>query len=66
LLCTKCIVGIGKGSLKNSNWGYAHADRFVVLTEGLDMFRLWAVVTDGKINLPGNLFYGKSFGWMVA
>jgi hypothetical protein len=37
-----------KKNLKYSNWGYACADGFIVLAEGLDMFRLGATATGGK------------------
>jgi hypothetical protein len=43
----------------NCNRGYAYANGFVVLAEGLDLFRLWRVATGGKINLSGNLFFMK-------
>jgi len=36
-----------KRSLRYSNWGYAYANGFVVLAEGLDMFRL------GLLSLAG-------------
>jgi len=44
----KRIAGTGKQSLMNSNWRYTYANGFVVLAEGLDMFRLGAIATGGK------------------
>jgi hypothetical protein len=55
----KCIAGIGRESLKNCNWGYAYCNGFVFLAEGLDMFRLGAIVTDRKVNLSGNFPFMK-------
>jgi hypothetical protein len=39
---------------------------FLVLAEGLDMFRLGATASDMKMNLPCNLCLTKMtvFGWM--
>jgi len=42
-----------------SDWGYAHANGFVVLSESLYMFRLRAVATGEKMNPSGNLFFTK-------
>jgi hypothetical protein len=33
----------------NSSWGYAYANGFVVLAEGLDMFRLGDIATGGNM-----------------
>jgi hypothetical protein len=41
----------------NYNWGHAYGNRFVVLAEGLDMFRLGAFGTGGNMNPSGNLFF---------
>jgi hypothetical protein len=30
----KCIAGIGKGNLKNSNWEYAYTNGFVAISLG--------------------------------
>jgi hypothetical protein len=43
-----------KRNLKYGNWGYACAKGFVVLAEGLVMFRPGAVATSVKINPSGN------------
>jgi hypothetical protein len=48
------IAGTGKQSLMKSNWGCVYANGFVVLSEGLYMFRLGAVVTGGNINQSRN------------
>jgi hypothetical protein len=47
-------------NLKYSNWGYAYANGIVVLAEGLDMFRLRAIATGGKVNPTGNLSFTKT------
>jgi hypothetical protein len=47
------IAGTGKQSLMKSNWRFAYANGFVVLAEGLYMFRLGAV-TGGNINPSRN------------
>jgi hypothetical protein len=53
-------------NFKFSNWGYAYANEFDVLTEGLDMFSLGAIVTGGNMNPSGNLAFKKItlVGWM--
>jgi hypothetical protein len=55
-----------KRNLKYSNWGYAYGNGFVVLAEGLDMFRLGAIATGGNMNTSGNLSFTKRslVGWM--
>lgn len=57
---TKRIPGPGKGR------GYACANSFVVLSEGLDMCRLGAVTTGRKMNPLGNSSFTKRVlvGWM--
>jgi hypothetical protein len=47
-----------------SNWGYAYANCFV-LVEVLNIFRLAAIVTGGKMNPSGNLSFTKRIyvGW---
>jgi len=67
----KCITGIGKGSLKNSKWGFAYAGRFDILAEGHVMFRLGATASGRKMNLSGNLSFTKRtlkfrVFWLVA
>jgi hypothetical protein len=42
------IAGTGKQSLVNHNWGRAYANVFVVLAEGLDIFRPGAIATGGR------------------
>jgi hypothetical protein len=44
-----------KRNHRYSNWGYAYANGFVVLAEGLDMFRLVTVATGGNIKPSDNL-----------
>jgi hypothetical protein len=51
-----------KTNLRYNNWGYAHANEFGVLAEGLDMSRLWAIVTGENMNPSGNLSFTKR--WM--
>jgi hypothetical protein len=50
----------------NSNWGYAYGKGFVVLAEGLDVFRLRAIDTGWERNQPGNLSFTKGIlvEWM--
>jgi hypothetical protein len=62
----KRIGAIGKQSFMNCNWGYAYAEGFVVLAEGLYMLRLGANCTCGKMNQSGNLSFTKRalVGWM--
>jgi hypothetical protein len=44
--------------------GYVYANGFVVLTEVLDMFRLWAVANGGNLNPSGNLSFTEgTFVW---
>jgi hypothetical protein len=59
LLRTKHVAAIGKQILMNSIWEYAYAKVFVVLAEGLDMFRLRANATGGRIIPPGNSTFTK-------
>jgi hypothetical protein len=40
-----------KSGPKTSNWGYAYDNGFVVLAEGLDMFKLGVIATGGNMNL---------------
>jgi hypothetical protein len=40
----KRIAGIGKGTLKHSNWKYDYTNGFVVLAYDLEMFSLGALV----------------------
>jgi hypothetical protein len=37
---------------------------FVVLAEGLNIFRLGAIATGGRRLRPGNLSFAKITGWM--
>jgi hypothetical protein len=64
----KRIAGIGKGTIVRPTvtGGIAYANGFVVLAEGLDMFRLGAVATGGNMNLSGNLSFTKInlVGWI--
>jgi hypothetical protein len=55
-----------RNNVKCGNWRYAYASGFVVLAEGLDMFRIGAIVTDGNMNTSGNLSFKKIslVGWM--
>jgi hypothetical protein len=46
-------------SLKCSKWGYAYTNGLIVLVYGLDMFRLGAIVTGGKMNTSANLSFTK-------
>jgi hypothetical protein len=46
----------------NYNWGHAYANGLVVLTEGLDVFRLEAVATGGKVKPSDNVLYENNFG----
>jgi hypothetical protein len=51
--------------VKYSNWGYAYANGFVVLGEGLDMLILGAIATGGKMFPSANLSFMKRtlLGW---
>jgi hypothetical protein len=61
----KHIAGIEKGTMYN-NGGYAYTNRFVVLAEGLDMFRLGAIAAGGNPNPSCNLSCMKRtlVGWL--
>jgi hypothetical protein len=48
-LLKKRIAGTGKQSLMSSNWTCTYANGFVVLAEGLDMFRQGAITIGGKL-----------------
>jgi hypothetical protein len=61
-LRTKRIFGFGKESINNSNWEYAYANGFVVSAECLDVLRLGAIFTGGKINPSDN--FGQNFDCM--
>jgi hypothetical protein len=52
----KRIAEIGKQSFIIYNWG-CHANGIVVLVEGLDMIRLGAVATGGRMIPSGNLSF---------
>jgi hypothetical protein len=43
----------------NYNWQCAYANRIVVLAEGLDVFRLWAIVTGGRMIPSDNFSFAK-------
>jgi hypothetical protein len=58
-LRTKRIAAIGKLCLINCNLGCAYANRIVVLAEGLDMFRLGAIATVGRMIPSGNFSFTK-------
>jgi hypothetical protein len=62
----KCTAAVDKESLKHSNWGYAYANGFVVLSEGLHMFNLRAIATGANIDPSGNLSTTKRtfVGWL--
>jgi hypothetical protein len=51
--------------VKYSNWGYAYANGFVALGEGLDVFILGAIATGGKMVSSANLSFMKItlLGW---
>jgi hypothetical protein len=49
-LLTKRISVTGRESHKYSNYGYGYANELNVLAEGLDMSRLGAINTGGKMN----------------
>jgi hypothetical protein len=51
------VAGIGKGTICTITEGNAYAEGFVVLTEGLDMFRVGATATGGNMDPSGNLFF---------
>jgi hypothetical protein len=61
-LFTKRTAGIGKQCLINYNWGCANG--IVVLAEGLDVFRLGAIATGGRMIPSGNLSFVKRTVWM--
>jgi Tfp pilus assembly protein PilX len=47
----KCIAGILKQSLVSYKREYAYANEIVVLAEGLNMFRLGAFATGGRMHM---------------
>jgi hypothetical protein len=58
-------IGIGKGSFKNSNRGYAYVNRCPVLAEGLDTFKLGDIATGRKMNPSKNLsIMRRNLGWI--
>lgn len=59
-------MDVEKVSIKNSNWERAYANRFIVLTEDLNMFRLGTNASGRKINPSGNFSFTKIilFVWM--
>jgi hypothetical protein len=50
----------------NYTWGYSDANRIDVSAEGIDLFRLGAIATDGRMIQSGNLSFTKGtlVGWM--
>jgi hypothetical protein len=46
-------------SFNYSNCGCTYINGFVVLAEGLDIFRLEAIAAGGKMNSSGNFSYKK-------
>jgi hypothetical protein len=63
-LRAKRIAGTGKRDVRNSNWRYAYAKPFVVLAEGLDIFRLGTIAAGRNEAVRQFVLYGKNFGWM--
>jgi hypothetical protein len=54
-----------KRNRRYNKWGYAYADGFVVLAEGLDMFRLELLTLAGIRTRQGQfVLYEKNFGWL--
>jgi hypothetical protein len=63
-LRTKRIAGNGKRCL-TQKLVHAYANGIVVLAEGLHMFRLGAIATDGMmIPIRKFVLHEKNFGWM--
>jgi hypothetical protein len=50
-----------KRNRRYNKWGYAYANGFVVLTEGLDMFRLGLLTLAGVRQF---VLYEKNFSWL--
>jgi hypothetical protein len=59
---------VDKGTLKTVIEVYAYANGFIVLAKSLDAFRLGIIVTGGKVNPPGNLFFVERYlvGWLYG
>jgi hypothetical protein len=53
-----------KRNRRYNKWGYAYANGFVVLAEGLDMFRLVLLTLAGIRTVRQFVLYEKNFGWL--
>jgi hypothetical protein len=61
----KHIAGSGKRCLISYNWECSYANGIIVVAEGIDIPRLGAIATGGRIISSGNFsLFEKDFGWM--